>query len=455
MDSRNSEAKDSIAASVSSGDDSTYSLAVSEPFSSKFLDSSETARKARRMYIKALLQRTGLIIVAMFAIFPIYWGALSHVPARSLEGWIVDFDGGRIGQTIMRDLGSLSSPALSWKVHPASDFPNGASDLADAVVEERCWIAVSINPGSTDRLDIALTGGFNASYNASAAITAYGVEARNENAFRALLKPTVDTWLQRVTHDFAIELFKDLASNSSTRLASIAPDTVVRPVHYTIENLRPFDIPVATAVTFVGLIYLVILSFLVMNSIMTARAASGLDRQLTLGSLIQVRLVSPALIYLVISCFYSLVSLAFILPFNRKFGRSGFLVFWMISWCGMMALGLALESMVTLLTVKFIPNFLLLWIISNVSVCLWPIDVLPKVYAYGYAAPFYQISKAVRTTIFRTKNAVGLNFGILFAWIAISCLTLPLIQWYQRRKEVQHWLKQQEKEKGSSDGDRP
>jgi hypothetical protein len=29
-----------------------------------------------------------------------------------------------------------------------------------------------------------------------------------------------------------------------------------------------------------------------------------------------------------------------------------------------------------------------------------------------------------------------MNFGILLAWVAISCVTLPLFQWWMRRKIV-------------------
>lgn len=32
--------------------------------------------------------------------------------------------------------------------------------------------------------------------------------------------------------------------------------------------------------------------------------------------------------------------------------------------------------------------------------------------------------------------AVGVNFAILIAWTAISCITLPLVQWYVRRQDV-------------------
>lgn len=112
-----------------------------------------------------------------------------------------DFDGDRIGQTVVQQLGGLSSPGLFWKVHHASEFPNGASDLIEAVLEEHCWVAISselpfenlksaiinllsikVNNGATSRLDAAIARRTDPSYNASSAITAYGVEARNENA---------------------------------------------------------------------------------------------------------------------------------------------------------------------------------------------------------------------------------------------------------------------------------
>lgn len=88
----------------------------------------------------------------------------------------------------------------------------------------------------------------------------------------------------------------------------------------------------------------------------------------------------------------------------------------------------------------------------DVSVCIFPMDVLPRIYRYGYAAPFYNISRSVRSVVFGTKNTCGswihvgsyldlicwwflvvLNFGVLFVWITISLITLPSIQWYVRR----------------------
>jgi hypothetical protein len=40
---------------------------------------------------------------------------------------------------------------------------------------------------------------------------------------------------------------------------------------------------------------------------------------------------------------------------------------------------------------------------------------------------------------------VGLNFGILIAWIAISCITIPLAQYFVSRKELKEERQKQAK----------
>lgn len=66
---------------------------------------------------------------------------------------------------------------------------------------------------------------------------------------------------------------------------------------------------------------------------------------------------------------------------DYSFGHAGFIVFWMLNWVGMLSVyvlppalkphlpdtfnsGMALEAMITLLTVRFVPFFMILWIIS-------------------------------------------------------------------------------------------
>ncbi|KAJ7758967.1 hypothetical protein DFH07DRAFT_867947 [Mycena maculata] len=399
---------------------------VPPPFSMQFLDRSPAARAARAIYFKVIIGGTLGLSIIILCVCSIYWGSVWNSPHHTLPGWIVDFDGGLVGQAVAQALSAIDPGVngISWQVVSASKFTGGVVQLEDAIVQEETWYGLAINAGSSANLTAAISSA-NATYNSSTALTFIGSQARNENIYHTICQ------------SFALQIAKNVsaASNAGTILAS-APQIVTRPIGYTVNNVRPFDVLVASAVTFVGLIYLLILSFFIVMIVSSARLASGLEARLTLGSLIRVRLATSFVVYFWISFCYTMLSRAFQLPFSREFGPGGIVIFWMLNWAGMLACGLALEAMITLLTVRFIPFFLIIWIISNVSVSIFPLQVLPHVYRYGYAWPFYNLSRAVRTIVFRTKNDVGLNFGVLIAWIAVSCVTLPLFQWLMHRRAL-------------------
>ena len=47
------------------------------------------------------------------------------------------------------------------------------------------------------------------------------------------------------------------------RMLAQAPTTVSNSVYFTLVNLRPYNQPVATAITLVGLIYMLIFAFII------------------------------------------------------------------------------------------------------------------------------------------------------------------------------------------------
>lgn len=408
-------------------------------YSSQFTDKSASMKASRSLYMKVVAGGTLAMTVVMFCVFSIYWGALWKIPAHNLQGWVVDFDGSTVGNAVVQGLVSSSSK-VTWTERPSSEF-SGPEEVANLVVDEKTWVAIVVNSNATTALRSALSS-INSSYDGAEAITVYVVEARNENAYRSLIRPSVQTTLAAISQVFAQAFLRQVGSSSSNTLASIsttAPQILTEPISYTIDNLRPFDIPVASAITFVGLIYVLVLSFFIVNFCAAARELSGLEKALTTSSLIRVRIASSFVAYFTLSLFYSLLSRAFQVNFSRVLGHAGFLVFWMANFVGMLAVGLALEAMMTLMTLRFVAFFMIFWIIVNVSVCFMPIDVLPHIYRYGYAFPFYNLSRAVRTIVFGTKNQLGMQFGILIAWTAVSMITIPLFQWLMRRKAVAQW----------------
>ncbi|KAF5345081.1 hypothetical protein D9756_011161 [Leucocoprinus leucothites] len=406
---------------------------------SNFLARTEAMANARKIYVKTFVGGMFCVILTIFAVFSIYWGSLWKIPAHPLNGWVVDFDGGEVGQFLTQQIMASSNKAIAWSTYAGSEI-GSLEQLQDDVVEEKTWVAIAINSGASSRLSDALQNP-SAAYNGSSVITVYGAEARNENGYRSMVSPTTSSILNEVSLQFALQFAQRVSSTQSSSLANIistSPQLLVSPVHYTMINLRPFDEPVASAATFVGLIYLLILSFYIVMIGDGARNASGMTRLLSYGGMVRLRLISSVVAYFFLSLFYSLVNVAFQIDFTRKFGHAGFVVFWMVNWAGMMAVGLALESLVTILTTRFIPFFMIFWIISNVSVSVYPIEVLPRIFRYGYAAPFYNVSHAFRTIAFNTKNQLGLNFGVLIAWIAISCITLPVFQWMMWPKKLKN-----------------
>ena len=54
-----------------------------------FLDKSSETAAARQTYLKIFLVGSLMTIIIIFAIFPIFWGALWKTPVGRLSGWIV------------------------------------------------------------------------------------------------------------------------------------------------------------------------------------------------------------------------------------------------------------------------------------------------------------------------------------------------------------------------------
>ena len=153
--------------------------------------------------------------------------------------------------------------------------------------------------------------------------------------------------------------------------------------------------------------------------------------------------------YLFISLFYSLISLAFQIPFSNPpapdtavatnpnaFHRASFVVYWMVNYVGMIALGLACENVAMIIGQPWTAAWLIFWVITNVSSSFYEITLSPRFYFWGYAWPLHNIVEASRTILFDLHSRLGLNFGILFAWAAINTALFPLCCWFMRRQSM-------------------
>ena len=79
---------------------------------------------------------------------------------------------------------------------------------------------------------------------------------------RNLLLPTIRSILPVIDREFSAQFVSTLTIEQISAIRnSASPEVLTKPIYYAMVNLRPFDVPVASAVVFVGMIYLLLLTF--------------------------------------------------------------------------------------------------------------------------------------------------------------------------------------------------
>lgn len=165
------------------------------------------------------------------------------------------------------------------------------------------------------------------------------------------------------------------------------------------------------------------------------------------------RWVTTMIGYFFLSLAYSLISLAFQINFSGGnpvtshtevtnssygnpdgYGKATFMVYWMLNYVGMIALGLASENMAMMVGLPWMGMWLIFWVITNVSTSFYDVALEPGFYRWGYAFPLHNIVEGSRSILFDLHSRLGINFGVLFAWAAINTAFFPICCWFMRWK---------------------
>lgn len=312
----------------------------------------------------------------ILAVLSIYWGVLFRVEENlsSLVVWVVDFDSQVspyssvtpiVGPQIVSAAEALVAPSgqLGWTSLPASTFNYDPMAVRQAIYDEKAWAAVIINANATALLQDAVQNG-NSSYDPKGSAQVIYVEARDDTTVDTYMLPLIEEFEQDVSATFgtmwAGKALAMAASNSSIMSAiQRAPQAINPAIGFSTFNLRPFLPPVAEPAISIGLIYLIIISFFSFGFYMPThmKFLSPSHRPLHFYQLIIYRWITTMLVYMILSLSYSLISLAFQISFSspaaphtvvanpaNAYNRGSFVVYWMLNWVGMSALGLACEN---------------------------------------------------------------------------------------------------------------
>lgn len=437
-----------------------------------------TRKDVARRYAQTLF----ILCIAIMGILSIYWGVLFNVKENLHHATVavVDFEGLAPYAAYQPVVGPFVKNALEAEVASRPDhlgfiflnpsvFDNDPLKVRLAVLNEDYWAAIVINANATALLTQAVEEG-NATYDPFGAASIMYNQARDVESYNFYIVPVLDRLALSITTSFASTWARNVFSDQSFNVSSYsqAPQAVSPGIAFTTLNLRPFDPPTAIPTISIGLIYLIIIAFFSFTFFVPTHMKFILPNPgaphppLKFYQLIIYRWCATMTAYFFLALAYSLVSLAFLIPFSHTppadlsldghwtpfqpilnanyLGHATFFVYWMLNFVGMAALGLACENMAMLLSalspLPYSALFLIWWVITNVSTGFYTLELASDFYQWGYAWPLRQIVEGSKTLVFGTKNRLGLNFGILFAWIAVSTMLFPLACWVMRWKSI-------------------
>lgn len=442
-----------------------------------------------------------MLATFILAVMSIYWGVLSHVELNisSLGVYVVDFDGQvapyttsgnpLVGPQVLQSVEQLmasTSQHLGYRTIPPSKFNNDPMQVREAVYQHHAWAAIIVNPNATALLRAAVAKG-NASYDPLGACQVVFVEARDQTTYPEYIFPELNQLQTDITSKLGTMWTKMVMQNTSIPRKNLqaAPQALSPAIGFSSFNLRPFKPAAIIPTVNIGLIYLIIVAFFSFPFFMPIHMKFMIPAghpPLRFWQTIVWRWLSAISVYFFLSLAYSLVSLAFQIPFSNSpaphtevaqnpnaYGRGTFPVYWMINFVGMIALGLACENVAMVVGPPWMALWLIFWVITNVSTGFYAIELAPRFYGWGYAWPLHNskshalnptqkgrwkrtgkdtdignlVVEATRSTIFDLHSRIGLNFTVLFAWCAINTVLFPLACYFMRWKTMRQKRKSQ------------
>ncbi|KAL8910514.1 MAG: hypothetical protein Q9171_004210 [Xanthocarpia ochracea] len=428
-----------------------------------------------RLQVFALWARTTLILcVFILTVLSLYWAVLFHVEQNtsSLTVYVVDFDAKvdpftvttpLVGPTIVQTtemMRSAPNPHLGYETVPPSVFNNNPMAVRQAVYDWKAYAAIIIMPNATTMLQQAVDQA-NVTYDPLGACQIVYVQARDESTYNNYITPQLNALQTQVTSKFGQMWTSMVLQNTTIPRENLqrVPQALSPAIGFSQFNLRPFTPAVATPAVTIGLIYLIILSFFSFAfylPIHTKFLNPDGHPPMKFPSFIVWRWSATLTAYFFLSLSYSLISLAFQIPFANPsapatevannpepYGKGTFVVYWMINYVGMIALGLACENVAMVIGQPWTAMWLIFWVITNVSTSFYSLDLAPKFYYWGYAWPLHNIVEASRSTLFHLHSRIGLNFGILFVWCTINTALFPFCCYVLRWKTQKEQKKKQ------------
>ena len=362
-------------------------------------------------------------------------GVFFHLPENysSLIVYVVDFDGlppyqdatPLVGPQVVQATEALArsqQPHLGYITMPPSNFDNDPIAVRQAVYDFKAHAAILVNANATALLRQAVENG-NYTYDPTGVGQIVYVSARDQNTIPTYVVPQLTAFEKEMIAQFGSTWTHSVMQNTTLSRSNLAqaPQALSPAIGFTTYDLRPFGPANVTPAVSIGLIYLIIIAFFSFTFFLPIHLKYLSPRghpPLHFHQLIIWRWFATTAAYFFLSLAYSFVGLAFQIPMSNPpasptepainptaYGKATFVVYWMINFVGMAAVGLSCENVAMALGQPWTAMWLIFWVISNVSTGFYSLDLTPRFYMWGYAWPLHH-GKSI--TFFKPISSVAI-----------------------------------------------
>ncbi|KAG9855849.1 hypothetical protein KCU98_g1714, partial [Aureobasidium melanogenum] len=308
---------------------------------------------------------------------------------HNLHVLTVDYDGGVIGKSLQGAITQLKADTFpTFDIESSTKYP-AIEDIVQAVRKGDHWAAVFTHAGASDRLAAALEGGdAAAAYDPTNTLSYVWNEVRYPAVEDATIKSSMSQLMAVVriayNHINGTGALQTLNKNDPAALQAF-----LNPIQGGDINIMPTGQGTRVLYNTVAMVMPIIMQFFFLM------AVNGVSAEFNLYSHLPV--LNNGIIRLILSLSYTFIGslcwAGYIWAFreNWSVGAGQFFCTWVIMWLFMHINFAVIDVATGFIPMKFLPFFVLTWVILNVTSTIWPFELAPGFYRWGYALPAHEV----------------------------------------------------------------
>ncbi|CAL9732108.1 nitrosoguanidine resistance protein Sng1p [Monosporozyma unispora] len=316
--------------------------------------------------------------------------------------------------------------------------------IVKLIYDENYWVALNVKPNVTTSMVRSLTVQNQTAFNATDFFQIVYETGRDPAHVMTYMVPLVNEvemgFVQYCMESFTPSLIKNVTSQNPN--IKINWKNLATMMNMQFENVDAvaFTNRILLMSTQVGCTFAILLSifqFLIYGAL-HGQVAPLLRKR----SRIYYRIFISMVTHFFSSLYWCTVSAMFQVDFTVKFGRGGFMVYWMSTWMYMWACGSANENVISILFAVY-PQYLGFWILGfivcNLTTGFFPMVLNNNFYRIGYIFPLRNMIDLNRSILIGTNSSpskYGRCYGVFAAWIIISTALLPFVMKWSKQLTI-------------------